>query len=322
MGWIVLAILLSAPGWVTLTLVLLPETHTRHRYVAQAASFIHLGLVAWLAVLLTLLLGLIVSRRVAPAVAALPVIVALGVQMSWWWHDDEFEDVIRTHENVAMVNLAMGVGAMEEFLDDPTPRDSVVSVYVFVEATDELIARVDAAGLAQTHPYSAGEARSGPGGTVIRSSRPLTEIDRADTTFVSPLVRVRGNVPGDESQDLLIAGVHPMNPMAGAGPWARDAAALRTMLARHIDAPVLVIGDFNAISRHKTMLDLAEDGWRNCNRGPDIPTWPVGFRVPPKPVIGIDHALVSPGATCGDPDVFEVPHADHRGLLVRAGVRH
>lgn len=312
----VLALLAAGPALFLILLGLFPQLQLRHTLLTQLASFIHLGLILWvLAALLIAPVARWARRRVIPGLALLLVLAGLTIQLTWIlpFYRANPEPTADGGVQIAMINIAAGQGNPDELLRQTAGSDVLVIIEASTASEQALIER----GLRRTHPHRVGSGTAvGVDGATIWSRYPLTDLGSAPTLFESRLVRV--DTP---DAPLVVAGVHPVNPMGGTALWQADAAAIRAWIAPHLAERTVVIGDFNAIDRHHPMQLLYADGWRDAAdlTGSGLhPTWPVGRHGLP-PLIGIDHALLSPSVTATSMEWFRVPGADHVGLRVRVG---
>ena len=84
------------------------------------------------------------------------------------------------------------------------------------------------------------------------------------------------------------------------------------------DRPVVAVGNFNAVLEHEPMRRLtAETGLRDAVVGSGLgwmPTFPGDGVVPP--LVGLDHAMVSPGLAALSAWTESVSGQAHRALFV------
>ena len=111
-------------------------------------------------------------------------------------------------------NLYEGRADAQEVVD--AVRDNHVDILVLEEITPDLLAQMDAAGLAELLPDRVGEPDYMVAGTMILANQPLTDHVRLRTTF-----------QGWEAKygALTVLGVHPVAPVDPAG-WRADHAAI------------------------------------------------------------------------------------------------
>ena len=318
-GWtitlLVLAALAAVPGAATAVLGLFPGLHALWWPVAAAAAFLHWGVFAWaLAVLLALAARRVARRRAAAAVVTALAVAGLALQVSWLVPSfvPDAEPVAGEALVVLTLNVEVGTAA-----DEPAEIARLAGqadVVVLQEVTRQSVADLGRAGLDERFPHRIGEGEAGASGTVVYSRFPLELVAWVPTSLES--VIVRAHTPDGP---LTIAGVHPMHPM---GPWVADAATVREALRPHLGERLVVAGDFNAVDRHLTMRDLADDGLRDAVDVAGagwVCTWPADRAFPP--VVGIDHVLVSASMTALEVRPVEVAGTDHAGLLVTVAPR-
>lgn len=305
---------LALPSAVLTTLGLVPRLQTRHVRLAQAASFVHWGTVGWALVLgLLVAVAVLVRRRLS----ALPVVVAalaLALHASWlipYYRADP--PAARTALSVTTLNVEFG-NTDGESLSRQLAASDVVALE---EATPETVRALSAAGMDQQFPHRAGVGSPGAAGTVIYSRLPMTDLGPGPTDFQSRLVRVQ-----TAHGPVLVAAVHPVNPMSGVGPWVADATRLQTWLRPHVGEDLVVAGDFNSVDRHVTMRPWFAAGMRDAadSAGAGLPrTWPVEGTPAPFPLIAIDHVLITPRLTATRYEGLRVPDTDHAGVRVTLG---
>lgn len=302
-------------GLLALLLGLFPHLQLLSTRSVQAASFIHFGLLGWLAAAVLMALAALLVRRVALGVVLALLVAGLLWQGSWLlpYYTPETLD----HQDpllLAVINISNGEADPTQLIAATNPAD----VVVIVEHTDTARADLAVRGFTRTFPHAVHEG-NGVGGTSIYSRFPLDDLGPAPTIFGSPLVRLH-----HPTGPLLLMGVHPVNPMAGAATWASDAATLRTHIRAHAHEPLIVAGDFNAIDRHATMRPLlGPDGFRSTAdlAGAGFQrTWPT-HAYTPFPILGIDHVLVNGPLTALSHRTFVIDGTDHAGLLTEVARR-
>jgi endonuclease/exonuclease/phosphatase (EEP) superfamily protein YafD len=116
---------------------------------------------------------------------------------------------------------------------------------------------------------------------------------------------------------LAVAGVHLDQPLP---PWRlreqeRQAEGLVELLAP-IEAPLLLVGDFNAAPWGRLLRGFARDAGLEIAWGLEG-TWPAMLPWPLR--IPIDHALTGRGLELVEREVARLPGSDHRALRLRVG---
>lgn len=308
------AFCVAIPSAVLTALGLVPRLQARHLRLAQAASFVHWGTLGWaLALGLLVAVWMLVRRRGA----ALPVAIAaicLALHASWvlpYYRSDP--PAARAALGITALNVEFGNTDGESL----ARRLAASDVVVLEEATAETVRALSAAGMNKRFPHRAGNGAPDVRGTVIYSRLPMTDLGTGPTELESRLVRVQ-----TAHGPVLVAAVHPINPMGGVGPWAVDAARLHAWLRPHFGADLVVAGDFNAVDRHVTMRPWFDAGLRDAadSAGAGLPrTWPVAGTPAPFPLIAIDHVLMSRRLTAMRYERLIVPDTDHAGVRVTLG---
>ncbi|MBM3637961.1 MAG: endonuclease/exonuclease/phosphatase family protein [Actinobacteria bacterium] len=119
-------------------------------------------------------------------------------------------------------------------------------------------------------------------------------------------------------QSVGLVVVHPTPPVnrAKTRDWTPSLKAIGD-LASMMTAPTVVIGDFNTAFWHPPMRHLLRRGFRSAHlvHGKFLAgTFPVGKKT--RPVVRLDHALVTSGVTVHEVHDFTVTGSDHRGISV------
>ncbi|WP_010308175.1 endonuclease/exonuclease/phosphatase family protein [Saccharopolyspora spinosa] len=193
-------------------------------------------------------------------------------------------------------------------------RQNQVDVLSLQELTPEMVASLDAAGLAEVLPHRVFQPGPKADGTGIASRYPLQELALVpQTTLAQPSARVQ--VPG--ARDFEIVAAHPLYPMGHdtAEVWASDLRALPGPAAD--GTPRMLAGDFNATLDHTRLKYLLNQGYTDAAEvtGAGLhPTWPGPGSWFPPPVT-IDHVLTSKGIAAQSYRTFDVAGADHRAIL-------
>jgi endonuclease/exonuclease/phosphatase (EEP) superfamily protein YafD len=148
----------------------------------------------------------------------------------------------------------------------------------------------------------------------------LVRADRAPRFVPGPRLRY-GTVSAVVGR-VTVTAVHPTAPVPGAEQaWRDDHAPLAAECAR--GGPLVLVGDFNSTLDHSPMRAILAAGCRDAGEiaGRGLAgTWPATTARPLR--VPIDHVLLTPGA--GDVTgyrLIDVPHTDHRGLLVTIRMR-
>ena len=214
---------------------------------------------------------------------------------------------------VLSVNARCGRADPEALLR--TLRQNNVDVLAIQELTPQMVSRLAAAGVAQLLPFSHLDPRPNSPGVGLWARWPLTPL-RPVPGLTAAAPRARIDPLG--GRPVTLTAVHPLSPMQGhADIWMRELALIRQTLAT-VDEPQVVAGDFNASRDHRPFRDLLAAGFLDCADSSQSRPWP-GFTWPAagrtRPVMRLDHVLVSRTATVRMTRAIRVPHTDHRGVL-------
>ena len=299
----------------------LPELQLSNRFTALAASFVPYGIIAWTAALLTFALA---GRRRMKAMAVV-AIVCLIVQIVWarpYWP---------SAASTAPVD-SLSVLTMNLRCDEPALTDLAVAVErqkpdVIVlqdlsqDGWDQLM-RFNS--WPQIVPEYSAQPKdqpltdnSDPCGPVVFAKEPVTWASQLDAG--QPVFSV--DLP---TGPLTVVPVSLPTVAKGIEPWLRGFDQLGEAIAAQgptaeteAEAPMLVVGDFNATREHLPMRQLiAEHGLVDAAEQAGagwLPTFPTNRRYPP--LIAIDHILMSPSMTATEVTAFSVRYGAHRVLV-------
>jgi endonuclease/exonuclease/phosphatase family metal-dependent hydrolase len=188
-----------------------------------------------------------------------------------------------------------------------------VDVFAVQELTPPMASRLRAVGLTQLLPFSHLDPGPRSRGTGLWARWPLTPLPQVpETTRAAP----RAYVNPPDGFPVVLSAVHPVSPIAGrAEMWRSDLEMIRRALATDGE-PHVVAGDFNASRDHKLFREILAAGFLDCADASRRRPWP-GFTWPSsRPVMRLDHVLVSRPATVRMARTVRVPYTDHLGVLV------
>ena len=313
--WLVVAGL-AVPA-LTLTVARAFDTDNGTMIRIEAFTPLAIPLYAALLVLLAAAAALWKVDRKPRVVAAVLALVGLGIH-AWWFAPQVVGDNPGPADDadritVMNANLYEGRANAEEVV--AAVRDNHVDILVLEEITPDLLAQMDAAGLAELLPDRVGEPDYMVAGTMILANQPLTDHVRLRTTF-----------QGWEAKygELTVLGVHPVAPVDPAGWRADHAAILEQAEADHAD---LIVGDMNATPDHDVMRKLDDAGYRDAgevsNEGWQ-PTWPanhVGILPLLPPLVRIDHVLIGDSMASLGTHTVDIEGTDHLALVATVAAR-
>ncbi|MGA4840707.1 endonuclease/exonuclease/phosphatase family protein [Streptomyces sp. G45] len=185
---------------------------------------------------------------------------------------------------------------------------------VFVPECDRgCAARLRAELPRSAYPYRVAADGDGADGSVILSTVPLKPATGVRGTLGMP-----GAVADVKGVPVRVQLAHPMPPTpGGVARWRRELGALRDFAADGDGRATILAGDFNATQDHAAFRGVLDAGLRDAARqagAARTPTWP---SLLPRPFgTQIDHVLTTPDFAARDARVLDVPHTDHRALLV------
>ena len=313
--WLVVAGL-AVPA-LTLTVARAFDTDNGTMIRIEAFTPLAIPLYAALLVLLAAAAALWKVDRKPRVVAALLALVGLGIH-AWWFAPQVVGDNPGPADDadritVMNANLYEGRAKAEEVV--AAVRDNHVDILVLEEITPDLLAQMDAAGLAELLPDRVGEPDYMVAGTMILANQPLTDHVRLRTTF-----------QGWEAKygELTVLGVHPVAPVDPAGWRADHAAILEQAEADHAD---LIVGDMNATPDHDVMRKLDDAGYRDASEVSNEgwqPTWPanhVGILPLLPPLVRIDHVLIGDSMASLGTHTIDIDGTDQLGLVATVASR-
>ena len=267
------------------------------------------------------LLGLILAaaaRRIRLSlVAVFVVMIAVAVQVSWYYISQPATVVQHVDLRILSSNLRKGQADASSFVALAKEQADVITVS---ELTSDAVLRFSQAGLDEQFPYSVLIPAVGSEGVGLWSRYPLIAVPskRDWNTFAAAKVQI----PGVRYGPLLVS-LHVTSPLAhdadSFGAWRRaiDATKARMDNFAEVAGPVavLVAGDFNSTPDMRQFRDLLSTGYHDAvdqtgsGYGPTFPSntaWP--------PLLTIDHVLTRQAAASSIRTV-DVPGSDHRALL-------
>jgi endonuclease/exonuclease/phosphatase (EEP) superfamily protein YafD len=212
---------------------------------------------------------------------------------------------------VMSLNLMLGEADPADVVEAATTRE--VDVLVLQEVDEAALRRLDDAGLATAFPHRAGEAGSGPTGTVVLARRPIEDVERLDTAFGGWAMTVA---------DLELVAVHPRPPVGDAAGWVADHRVVRRE-AFDRARPAAIVGDLNATTDHRVLRELEGRGWSDAATDAGSgwqPTWPATGEVdvagvPVPPLVAIDHVLTNDLLHAIGTETVAIEGTDHHALL-------
>lgn len=304
----VLAVLALIPALGATILRVFPPLDDR---TALVASFIPYGLLGYLIALLCVaVVVVVISRRRAAALLVFALVCALtGLHASWLapLFIPDARPATTASFRVMSLNLYAGNADSTQVWAQAQQADIVV----LVELTPQAQLRLKALGWDKRFPDAVGDLRDGISDTGVYSRFPLSDPTLIRTSFQQWLTTVE--VP--EVGPVTVVGVHACNPYCGNNRWASEHQLLNDIAAAHLDGPLIMAGDFNAIDDHGPMQDLRRLGLRSAA---DVvgagwqPTWPARRGVP---LIPIDHVMIDAQLTASSISTFGVSGTDHLGLF-------
>ncbi|KAB7788199.1 endonuclease/exonuclease/phosphatase family protein [Bifidobacterium cebidarum] len=216
-------------------------------------------------------------------------------------------------------------------------RERNIAVLALQEVSDELIARLDAAGIADLLPYrqSGDPQDSDNGGYNVLFSRyePASAVPNVVTIPAADVPALTLKLAADsavtdntdsDSRTVTFCSAHPKSPMRGCADWSAGilglgAIAKASSIGEHNIA--VVMGDLNSGTDHPSFRALLKAGFKDASltqaTGPNL-TFPRWVKWPR---IELDHVLFTAGLKPSGVKAFEVKDTDHLALAATLTVR-
>ena len=198
-------------------------------------------------------------------------------------------------------------------------RERGIDVLALQELSNDLVRRLDDAGLRDSLPYrQCGEAKDSDNGgfnAVFSRIRPVAmspravEIPAADVPFIM--------LPLEDGRTLMVVSAHPKSPMRGCAAWSKGIRGLGAMANGSFTGDrgiVAVMGDLNSSIEHPSFRALLRNGFQDASliqgKGPNL-TFPRWIKWPR---IELDHVLFTSGLVPSGVESFEIRDTDHLAL--------
>jgi endonuclease/exonuclease/phosphatase (EEP) superfamily protein YafD len=289
------------------------------RTLVLVASFSCYSLVGFLVVLVGCLLAFRgARRRRLVALAALVATVGLMVQ---GLAVAPFFTGTTGRADLTVMTSNLEFGRADAAAVVRTVASEGVDVLALEEVTPEELDRLLGAGLGQLLPHRLGVPSYTAAGTMVFSHYEL-ELT-ADLPIRNGGLDVRVAAP----TPYRLLAIHTAQPVGWTTPWTRDMATIRERAAQAVrSGPTMVMGDFNATRDHVQFRAILGTGLRDAAEQAGSgwqPTWPTRYRRSwLRPVIAIDHVLVSDRFQAMSTHTVELVGTDHRALMARVGDRN
>ncbi|MBF9695519.1 endonuclease/exonuclease/phosphatase family protein [Bifidobacterium dentium] len=192
-----------------------------------------------------------------------------------------------------------------------------IAVLALQELTENLIAELDAAGLADLLPYrQLGEVKESDNGGFNGVWIRVEPSDASPVTVVIPAADVPGLCfPIDSMRSITFASAHPKSPMRGCRDWSAGIIGLGAFATTQNQGDITVVmGDLNSGTDHPSFRKLMRLGFKDAalveakGRRATFPSWL------PWPRIILDHVLFTSGLDASDVRSFTVEGSDHLAL--------
>jgi endonuclease/exonuclease/phosphatase (EEP) superfamily protein YafD len=282
-----------------------------YRIVSIPAAFSPLFVA--LAALSAVVLGFARSR-VPAAVALIVTVAGVAAQLPLFVGADRPEAVGAT---VRLMQANLGLGGADAGALVHRLRADRVDLLTVAELTPAAAARLAAAGVAESLPFSYLRPASGGGGGGIFSRYPLTDGGRLPGLLCNN-VRATLAVPG--AVPVAVYALHAVPPYPSPSrDWARELDQIGAILAEE-PLPLLVGADFNSTYDHKRYRDVLRGGAKSGSALLDaaeylgsgiVATFPAHTWYPA--LLAIDRVLAR-GATPVSFHRVDLPGSDHYGV--------
>ncbi len=240
---------------------------------------------------------------------------ALGLAVQVWFLAPLYVGGATGKPDVTVLTSNVEYGRGDAATVVRTVASDNVDVLVLEEVTPDGLDNLRSAGLGELLPHRRGVAARSAAGTMVLSRYRLGE----ERPFEIGNGAVDVVVAAPEPFRLLA--VHPVQPKDLPRGWVRDLEAIRVRAALAADrGPTMVVGDFNATHDHEQFRAVLDTGLRDAAEESGSgwqPTWPTRYshRWPRRPVVAIDHALVTDEFEAISTRTVTVPGTDHLALI-------
>jgi endonuclease/exonuclease/phosphatase (EEP) superfamily protein YafD len=298
---------------------------TGARWLILLASFSPYAVLGFLVVLLGSALAVRSARR-RRWVVLTAVLAALGLAVQGWVLAPLFVGGATGRSDVTVLTSNLEFGRGDAATVVRTVASDGVDVLVLEEVTPEGLSSLLSAGLADLLPNRRGTAVDGAAGTMVFSRYGLG----TERPFEIGNGGVDVQVAAPEPFRLLA--VHPVQPIMETSGWVRDLVAIRDRAELAVGrGPTMVVGDFNATRDHEQLRAVLDTGLRDAAEESGSgwqPTWPSRYsqrfssRFSRRPVLAIDHVLVTAEYQAISTRTVPVPGTDHLALLAKVRFRN
>jgi endonuclease/exonuclease/phosphatase (EEP) superfamily protein YafD len=278
------------------------------------ASFSSYAVLGYAGVLLACLVAVARARRTR-FVAVAAGLAALGLVVQGWTLAPLFASGAAGKPDLTVMTSNLEFGRGDAATVVRTVSSDEVDVLVLEEVTPAGLTRLLEAGLADLLPHRVGVPVAGAAGTMVFSRYPL----RAPTPF--RLANGGLDVEVAAPAPFRLLAVHTAQPLGGPSLWRTDLTAVRRRALSAVDrGPTVAAGDFNATLDHEPLRAVLGTGLRDAAEQAGSgwqPTWPTRYRdtLAPRPMLTIDHVLVSQDYRAIRTRTVSVPHTDHLALV-------
>lgn len=280
-----------------------------NRYTVMASAFIPYGILAFAAA--TVIFATARRRRIR----VLAVVAMAGLLVQLWWARPYWPRPAPAPASgsAQLTLVTMNLRCNPEGIDDLAALGQQTRAQVVV-VEGLRFDKVDALAKAWPHlPYRAVHrvVQQPTCGSVVFSSTPVEETSTSDD--VQPVVRLE--LP--EGPLVLLPVDFPNPSTTGVAAWLAAFSRLTDAVRSHSGSTLVAVGDFNAVREHIPMrlllqntglrdaAEVAGAGWR--------PTFPSERWHPP--LIGLDHALISPQLGARSATTNEISGQEHRAVV-------
>lgn len=221
-------------------------------------------------------------------------------------------------------------------------RTRGIDVLALQEVSDDLMARLEAAGIGELLPHcQSGEAKDTDNGgynVVFSRYEPAAAVPNVVTIPAADVPAVTLRLDGPRSDEpettpdaslhrtrtVTFCSTHPKSPMRGCPDWSAGILGLRAIAnASAIDDHniAVVMGDLNSGTDHPSFRALLKAGFKDASltqgAGPNL-TFPRWLKWPR---IELDHMLFTPGLQPSGVKSFEIKDTDHLALTATLTVK-
>ncbi len=192
-----------------------------------------------------------------------------------------------------------------------------IDVLALQEVTDDLMQRLEQAGLRQILPsVQRGAKTDGDNGGFNALLTRLDVVSSTGSALPIASSNVSSIITSIGGETVRFASVHPKSPQRSGKDWSSSIQALGSLATESLTT--VVMGDLNSNLHHASLRKTLQQGFADSSyelHSGAHNTFPASWPAFPA-LIEIDHVLHTTGITAVNEKTVKVPRTDHLGLIV------